>query len=81
MTMTADGKGAVFDVDSKAVDQFMSKCGDSTASGGHLIVPSTLPDLKHKVNHIPLVLVMATVRKLCRQGCWPCVLLYPLYQC
>ena len=49
MTMTADGKGAVFDVDSKALDQFISKCGDTTASGGHLIVPSTLPELKHKV--------------------------------
>ncbi len=47
--MTADGKGAVFDVDSKALDQFISKCGDTTAPGGHLVVPSTLPELKHKV--------------------------------
>lgn len=49
MTMTADGKGAVFDVDSKVADEFMTKCGDTTSTDGHLITPTALPALKHKV--------------------------------
>jgi hypothetical protein len=49
MTMTEDGKGAVFDVDSEMVDEFMSKCSDTTSTDGHLITPTALPPLKHKV--------------------------------
>lgn len=49
MTMTADGKGAIFDVSSDQVDSFMSKCGDASLPDGHLIVPTALPELKHKL--------------------------------
>lgn len=61
MTMTADGKGAVFDVDSKAADEFMAKCGDTTSTDGHLITPTALPALKHKVCLLILLLAVLGV--------------------
>ena len=50
MTMTADGQGAVFDVPSGKVQQFMSKCSQTAVgdavSRGYLTVPAALPELK-----------------------------------
>ena len=50
MTMTADGQGAVFDVSSGKVQQFMAKCSEAAvgdaAARGYLTVPAALPELK-----------------------------------
>ena len=50
MTMTADGQGAVFDVSSAKVQQFMAKCSQAAvgdaAGRGYLTVPAALPELK-----------------------------------
>lgn len=49
MTMTADGQGAIFDVPSKKVTEFIKLCGKSAGddgSNGYLMVPSALPELK-----------------------------------
>lgn len=49
MTLTADGKGAIFDVASDQAKTFMAKCGDESSADGHLIVPTALPELKQKL--------------------------------
>ena len=52
MTLTADGKGAVFDVPTTLSKLFRSKCpmgGEGKAPDGpHLIIPTTLPDVKDR---------------------------------
>ena len=50
MTMTADGQGAVFDVPSGKVPEFMSRCSQAAmgdaAGRGYVMVPAALPELK-----------------------------------
>lgn len=49
MTLTADGKGAIFDVATDQVKLFMAKCGDESPADGYLMVPTALPELKLKL--------------------------------
>jgi ATP-dependent RNA helicase DDX21 len=58
MTLTADGKGAVFDVPFKLKDTFLSKCGQKGDDGGSeakpsLSLPAALPKLKERPMESP----------------------------
>lgn len=51
MTLTMDGKGAVFDVPTNLKGLFMDKCGADAVGGAqhaHLMVPTALPELKER---------------------------------
>eukprot|EP00887_Chlorella_sp_A99_P004684 scaffold4.g4684.t1 len=50
MTLTADGKGAVFDVPTSLAKLFLSKCakGEGSREGPHLATPAALPELKER---------------------------------
>lgn len=48
MTLTTDGKGAVFDVPHKLKDLFMKACGDEQEGQPKLIVPTALPGIKER---------------------------------
>jgi ATP-dependent RNA helicase DDX21 len=48
MTLTTDGKGAVFDVPHKLKELFMKACGDEQEGQPKLIVPTSLPGIKER---------------------------------
>lgn len=48
MTLTVDGKGAVFDVPHALKDQFMKKCGGEDEEQPRLIMPKKLPQIKER---------------------------------
>ena len=48
MTLTTDGKGAVFDIPHNLTDLFMKKCGNDDESQPRLIIPTALPSVKER---------------------------------